>query len=56
MTAYVAPHGKGGKVVAAGVATSSKEGAEQVKCIVDAVQSMKMPSPGSYAAKVAFSL
>lgn len=56
VTAYVAPHGKGGKVVAAGVSTSSKDGAGQVKCIVDAVKEMKLPSPGSYAAKVAFSL
>lgn len=56
VTAYVAPHGKGGKVVAVGVATSSKEGAAQCKCVADAVKTLKMPSPGSYAAKVAFSL
>ncbi len=56
VTAYVEPHGKEGKVVAAGVATSSKEGGEQVKCIVEAVKTIKMPSPGSYAAKVEFSL
>lgn len=56
VTAYVAPHGKGGKVVAAGVATSSKEGAAQTTCIVDALKKLKMPSPGSYPAKVAFSL
>ncbi len=56
VTAYVEPHGKEGHVRAAGVAVSSKEGATQAKCIVDAVKSMKMPSPGSYAAKVAFGL
>lgn len=56
VTAYVAPHGKEGKVVAAGVATSSKEGAAQVKCIVDAIKTMKVPSPGSYHAKVTFAL
>jgi hypothetical protein len=56
VTAYVEPHGKEGKVAAVGVATSSKEGGAQVKCIVDAVKTMKMPSPGGYAAKVEFGL
>jgi hypothetical protein len=56
VTAYVAPHGKRGKVVAAGVATSSKEGGAQAECIVEALKAIKMPSPGSYPAKVAFSL
>ena len=56
VTAYVAPHGKAGKVVAVGVATSSKEGGAQVQCIVDVVKQMKPPSPGSYPAKVAFGL
>jgi hypothetical protein len=56
VTAYVEPHGKEGKVVAAGVSTSSKEGQAQAECIVDAVKAMKMPSPGSYAAKVGFGL
>jgi hypothetical protein len=55
VTAYVAPAGKkDGKVLAAGVAPPSKEGAEKADCIVDAVKAMKMPSPGSYAAKVSF--
>lgn len=53
VTAYVA---SGGKVESVGVATSTKDGAAQVDCIVSAVKSIKMPSPGSYAAKVAFSL
>jgi hypothetical protein len=56
VTAYVEPHGKEGRVHAAGVAVSNKEGAAQAKCIVDVVKTMKMPSPGSYAAKVAFGL
>ncbi len=56
VTAYVEPHGKEGKVTGVGVAVSNKEGAPQTKCIVDAVKAMKMPSPGSYAAKVAFGL
>ncbi|HEY1954640.1 MAG TPA: hypothetical protein VGH28_03495 [Polyangiaceae bacterium] len=56
VTAYVAPRGKAGKVVAAGVATSSKEGGAQVQCILDVVKALKLPSPGSYPAKVAFGL
>ena len=56
VTAYVEPHGKEGRVTAVGVAVSNKEGVAQTKCIVDAVKAMKMPSPGSYAAKVAFGL
>ena len=56
VTAYIEPHGKEGKVVAVGVSTSSKEGQAQAECIVDAVKTMKMPSPGSYAAKVGFGL
>jgi hypothetical protein len=56
VTAYVEPHGKEGKVTSAGVAVSNKEGTAQTKCVVDAVKGMKMPSPGSYAAKVAFGL
>lgn len=53
VTAYIEP---GGKVQAVGVSTSSKEGAEKIDCIVSAVHAMKMPNPGSYAAKVAFQL
>lgn len=56
VTAYVEPAGKEGKVQAAGVAVSAKEGVPQVKCVLDAVKSIKMPSPGSYAAKVTFAL
>jgi hypothetical protein len=56
VTAYVEPHGKGGKVQAVGVAPPTKDGEDKVDCIVDAVKKMKMPSPGSYAAKVSFAL
>ncbi len=56
VTAYVIPDGKGGKVESAGVAPPSKEGEAKVDCIVDVVRAMKVPSPGSYAAKVSFSL
>jgi hypothetical protein len=56
VTAYVEPHGNEGRVRAAGVAVSNKEGTAQAQCVIEAVKSMKMPSPGSYAAKVAFGL
>jgi hypothetical protein len=56
VTAYVEPHGKEGKVAAVGVSTNNKEGQAQAKCVVDAVRTIKMPSPGSYAAKVTFGL
>ena len=56
VTAYVVPEGKGGKVEAAGIAPPSKEGEAKVDCLLDVVRAMKPPSPGSYAAKVSFSL
>lgn len=56
VTAYVEPAGKDGKVQAAGVAVSNKEGAAKIKCVLDAVKGIKMPSPGSYASKVTFAL
>jgi hypothetical protein len=56
VTAYVQPAGKGGQVAAAGVAPPSKDGEDKADCLVDVVRKMKMPSPGSYAAKVSFTL
>ena len=56
VTAYVVPDGKGGKVESVGIAPPSKEGEAKVDCLVDVVRAMKVPSPGSYAAKVSFSL
>jgi len=47
---------KGGKFKAIGVAPPNKEAAEKVDCIVDALRPLELPSPGSYAAKVTFSL
>lgn len=53
-TMYVAP---GGKVLAAGVATSGKDGADKTDCLAKALESMKgLPSPGSWPAKVSFGL
>lgn len=51
VTAYVAP---GGKVIEAGIATSDQSDTSAFDCIVNAVQSWKMPDPGSYPAKVSF--
>jgi hypothetical protein len=45
-----------GKFKALGVSAPSKEGAEKVDCIVDALKKLPLPSPGSYAAKVSFSI
>jgi hypothetical protein len=54
VTVYVTP---AGKIQAAGVSTSSKDGAEKLECIVEAVKNMKgVPSPGSWAGKVSFFL
>jgi len=56
------PRGKKGAKAAAGkfksigVAAPGKEGADKVDCIVDALKTLRLPSPGSYAAKVTFSL
>ena len=56
VTAYVEPDGKHGKVQAVGVTPPSKDALEKVDCLMKAVQGMKLPSPGSYAAKVSFLL
>ncbi len=55
-TVYVEPDGKHGKVHAVGVTPPNKDGSDKVDCMVRALKSMKVPSPGSYAAKVTFSL
>jgi hypothetical protein len=53
-TMYVGP---GGTVLAAGVASSSREGAERSDCLVKVLAAMKgLPSPGSWPAKVTFGL
>jgi hypothetical protein len=53
-TMYVGP---GGRVLSAGVVTSSKDGDDKAQCLVKVLQSMKgLPSPGSWPAKVSFGL
>lgn len=56
VTAYVEPDGKNGKVQAVGVAPPNKEGEAKADCVSEAVKALKLPSPGSYAAKVSFVL
>jgi hypothetical protein len=53
-TMYVGP---GGKVLGAGVATSTRDGEEHIDCLADVLRKMKgLPSPGSWPAKVGFDL
>lgn len=53
-------HGKkagkeqGGKFKTIGIVPPGKDAAEKVDCIVDALKPLKLPTPGSYAAKVSF--
>jgi hypothetical protein len=54
VTAYVQPSGKDGKIQSLGVAASSPDAFAAADCVVDALKSAKVPSPGSYAAKVTF--
>jgi hypothetical protein len=48
--------GEVGHFKAIGMAAPNKEGAEKVDCLVEALKSLELPSPGSYMAKVTFSL
>lgn len=45
-----------GRFKAVGMSAPNKEAAEKVDCMVDALKGLELPSPGSYAAKVTFSL
>ena len=56
ITLYVKPDGKARQVEAAGVAPPSETGeARGADCLAAAFRALKVPSPGSYAAKVSFS-
>ena len=46
----------GGKFKTIGIVPPGKDGADKVDCIVDALKPLKLPTPGSYAAKVSFPL
>ena len=53
-TIYIGP---GGKVLGAGVATSTKDGEDHTDCLAEVLRKMKgLPSPGSWPAKVGFDL
>lgn len=45
-----------GHFKAIGASAKSKEGGEKIDCVIDALKGLELPSPGSYAAKVSFSL
>lgn len=47
---------KGGKFKALGITPPSKEAADKLDCLVDALKPLRLPTPGSYAAKVTFPL
>ncbi|HSC87252.1 MAG TPA: AgmX/PglI C-terminal domain-containing protein [Polyangiaceae bacterium] len=53
VTAYIRTNGK---VLSAGVAHADDGGDDVAACLVGAVQNIKFPSPGSWPAKVTFSL
>jgi hypothetical protein len=53
ITAYVAP---GGTVMAAGGTAPDADALPALDCVVTAVRGWTMPDPGSYAAKVSFSI
>jgi hypothetical protein len=53
-TMYVGP---GGRVLSAGVVSSSKDGDSAAACLVKVLETLKgLPSPGSWPAKVSFAL
>ncbi len=56
VTAYVEPDHGAGRVITASVAPPSAPAAADVDCLLGVVKGMKLPSPGSYPAKVSFSL
>ena len=53
VTLYIAP---GGEVMAAGAAADDLDRAANIDCVTDAVRQWEMPDPGSYPAKVSFSI
>jgi len=55
-TAYVLPDGKRGRFQSIGMTPPNKDGIDKIDCLLDVVRDMKIPSPGSYAAKVTFVL
>jgi hypothetical protein len=54
VTMYVEPHKKEGKVQAVGASVPARDAEEKIECILNEVKAWKLPSPGSWAAKVEF--
>jgi hypothetical protein len=54
VTMYVEPNKKEGKVQAVGASVPAKDADEKIECILNEVRGWKLPSPGSWAAKVEF--
>jgi len=48
--------GKPGHFRALGAATANKDAAEKLDCVVDALKTLSLPSPGAATAKVSFTL
>jgi hypothetical protein len=46
----------GGRFKSVGMSVNSKANAEKIDCLVDALKTLSLPSPGSYVAKVTFTL
>jgi len=45
-----------GKFKTIGISAPNKEAAEKIDCVLDALKKLPLPSPGSYVAKVSFSI
>ena len=56
VTAYVKSEHGAGHVLAAGASAPTPPAAADVDCVLGVVSTMKLPSPGSYPAKVSFPL
>jgi hypothetical protein len=54
VTLYIEPHNKEGRVQAVGVSLPAKGAEDAIDCVVNEVKGWKVPSPGSWAAKVEF--
>lgn len=53
ITVYVSP---GGELLAAGASAANVDAAAKIDCVIDSIQAWPMPDPGSYPAKVSFTL
>ncbi len=47
---------EGGKIKSVGIVPPGKDGADKIDCLVDALKTLRLPTPGSYAVKVSFPL